>query len=388
MSINSYEVKGVTFYKVRWFARSNINPSNRASFYKSGIASEEEARAIENRFRKEGVVELYRKDLLGVSWGELVDKWYQHRLTNEVNDEDVRLGLSTLDDYLGTLEKWTGHLRRKPAGDINSSEIKKIFESTKEKIVTRAHRRRIKRLIDEVFNFGIETQLLRNIARSPTFEISLGQKRNVRPEILTVKEATRLIELAMQERHPWRYVWAFSYLSLMRSQEQYALPWSAIDRVNRVILVNQSYSIKAKRKGLNPIRCTKTGDWHYVPINADLETILDELSKETAGSEYVFPRNKTWETNKQAAILRKFCLKHGLPSICHHTLRACGATHLIQMGLEPANVMKVGGWRSLKSMTHYIRMAGIEVKGLTDNLFILPKANLGMGILPFTSSVR
>jgi len=34
--------------------------------------------------------------------------------------------------------------------------------------------------------------------------------------------------------------------------------------------------------------------------------------------------------------------------------------------------MKICGWKDLKTMQRYIRLAGIEVKGATDGLKLLP----------------
>jgi len=33
-----------------------------------------------------------------------------------------------------------------------------------------------------------------------------------------------------------------------------------------------------------------------------------------------------------------------------------------------SRVMRVGGWKSVKTMMHYVRLAGIEDKGITDPL--------------------
>jgi len=41
-------------------------------------------------------------------------------------------------------------------------------------------------------------------------------------------------------------------------------------------------------------------------------------------------------------------------------------------GVEPMKVMKVCGWRDLKTMARYVRLAGIDEKGVTDNLNFLP----------------
>lgn len=99
---------------------------------------------------------------------------------------------------------------------------------------------------------------------------------------------------------------------------------------------------------------------------------LKELKLKTGETKFVLPRFQLWTDGEQAAILRNFCVGVGLPSVKFHTLRACFATQLIRDGVAPAIVMKICGWKDLKTMQRYIRLAGIEVKGATDGLKLLP----------------
>jgi hypothetical protein len=48
-------------------------------------------------------------------------------------------------------------------------------------------------------------------------------------------------------------------------------------------------------------------------------------------------------------------------------------------GTPAAIVMKICGWRDLKTMEFYIRVAGVEEKGATDCLKILPSEAEVMG---------
>jgi len=55
-----------------------------------------------------------------------------------------------------------------------------------------------------------------------------------------------------------------------------------------------------------------------------------------------------------------------------NTLRACFATQLIRNGIPPIQIQKICGWKDLKTMQKYIRLAGIEIKGATESLRVLP----------------
>lgn len=80
-----------------------------------------------------------------------------------------------------------------------------------------------------------------------------------------------------------------------------------------------------------------------------------------------------WKAGKQAQVLKLFCKSIGLPEIKFHTLRACFATQLIGSGIEPVKVMKICGWKDLKTLAIYLRLAGVDEKGVTEGLNILPK---------------
>jgi len=49
-------------------------------------------------------------------------------------------------------------------------------------------------------------------------------------------------------------------------------------------------------------------------------------------------------------------------------LRATWATIMLSKGIEPIKIMIQGGWSDLKTMQIYVRKAGVDIKGSTDNL--------------------
>ena len=110
---------------------------------------------------------------------------------------------------------------------------------------------------------------------------------------------------------------------------------------------------------------TKAGYWRSVPMNKDLRSVLIKMRSDT---EFVLPRINIWAEGKQAKILKYFCRSIEITPIKFHTLRACFATQLIGKGVEPVKVMKICGWRDLKTLGVYLRLAGIDEKGATDSL--------------------
>ena len=83
-----------------------------------------------------------------------------------------------------------------------------------------------------------------------------------------------------------------------------------------------------------------------------------------------------WTLGYQARELRHFCLGTGLPSVRFHALRACFATQLIRSGVPPIQIQKICGWKDLKTMQRYIRLAGIEIAGATEGLKIMPEPDV------------
>jgi integrase len=184
-----------------------------------------------------------------------------------------------------------------------------------------------------------------------------------KPEILTHAEITQLIQKSYEDKHPWRYVWATALLTGMRSGELYALRWKDIDFVSKSISVTRSYNGKRQE-----FKSTKAGYWRQVPISSELEVVLREQHGLTRNEELVFERNHQWERGVQAKVLRQYCFAQGLPSIKFHALRACFATQMLRSGVEAARVMKICGWKDLKTMQCYVRLAGIEIEGATEAL--------------------
>lgn len=229
------------------------------------------------------------------------------------------------------------------------------------------HRKKLKQIVKSVFDFGIQSGLLKGAHRSATFDVVLGRDSEKKPEILSLEEIQKLIKKANEAEHEWRRIWTTALLTGMRSGELFALTWQDVDFNNRLINVNKSHNNR-----LNAIKSTKAGYWRQVPISKELEAVLIEQRQETGEVEHVFPRFWQWERGLQAKVLRAFCCINGFPSIRFHTLRACFATQMLRSGVDPARVVKICGWKELKTMRYYVRLPGVEVQGATEAIRLMP----------------
>lgn len=232
-----------------------------------------------------------------------------------------------------------------------------------------ARRKRLRTAIDAIYKWGFLAGKLKGITSNPTDGFkSMSKEEEKLPEILNLGQIRTLLSYAERLNHPWYPIWALALFTGMRSGELYALQWDQVDFENKTIFVHRNWT---NRTGYGP---TKGRYWRSVPIESDqVLNFLKELKVKSPTQNNVLYHFNLWTKGEAAKVLREFCVGSGLPSIRFHTLRACFATQLIRDSVAPAVVMKICGWRDLKTMQRYIRLAGIEVRGATEGLKLLPE---------------
>ena len=232
---------------------------------------------------------------------------------------------------------------------------------------------KLKSSINVVFKWAIEERYVLGVHSSPTEGLAVRTKEERIPKILTKDELRVLLENAKSSNNPWYPTWAFAICTGMRSGELMALQWKDIDLEKEIITVSKSYN-NARRI----IKSTKSGYCRFVPISNDLKGVILELRKKGANSpeDFVLERHYAWKNGQAGEVLRQYLKSLGIESnIVFHSLRACFATHMLASGADQATVMKIGGWRDIKTFQIYVRLAGIEVKGATDILDVMPQVD-------------
>jgi len=367
MAIQAYVIEsGETRFKVYVHVRSKIKAGIRIQKRVKGIKTEVQAKQEEiklTRLAEREVVALESELAHGEAWGILVALWED----SIKNDPRQKLSESTRQDYVASISKHTQAWWKRSAASISKADVKEVLSQMAVHSSSISYQNKVKVMINRVFIFGIESGLIPKLDKSPAHGINLGREEQKKPEILTIKEIRKLLTEAKNLEHPWFYPWAMALLTGMRNGELYALTWGDVDWENHALSITKSYNCRRRC-----VKSTKSGDWRSVPVSSELEALLKELKAQAKGREHVLPRLPGWEKGIQAKELRKFCLGIGLPSIKFHTLRACFATQLIRSGIPPIQIQKICGWKDLETMQRYVRLAGIEIAGVTEGLKVLP----------------
>lgn len=332
------------------------------------IKTYEEALKIEKKLCFEVERKLIGEENRSMSWENLVEDW---ALAAREGDIFARhLSKNTIWEYRCVIREFTGEWFNLRADEIDKARAWLMMDRV-EREVSISRRKRLRTALDSVFNWAVLSGRLKNIQSLPTEGYKSNRKEEEKmPEILTLQEIRTLLSFAKQMNHEWYPIWALALFTGMRSGELFALEWDAVDFENKMIYVHRNWT---NREGFGP---TKGRYWRAVPMGEQLMHFMKELKLQRANEKGVLPRFQAWIDGAQAEILRKFCVGSGLTSVKFHTLRACFATQLIKDAIAPAVVMKICGWKDLKTMQRYIRLAGIEVKGATEGLKLLPETEV------------
>lgn len=383
MSVSQYEKDGKVLWRITLDLRGRRNPRARLQRRVLGFESEKDALAEERKLLRELTEELRRIEDQGLLWSEVVDRWEDRQRVQPTR----AYAATTIVDHAALLRNWTEIWLNRVASDLNRGDGREIDRMLQEAGKSSAFRKRVKNTINVVYTWGIEERYITGVHHSPTFRLEIRTDREEKkPEVLNAAEIKMLLRRAKEQNHPWYPVWVAAVLTGCRSGELHQLRRSDVDVIPREqAIVEDQKAPEARRYGFLRVRKswnvrfrkagpTKAGYWRTVPVSSEFYWFLihDLKLEQLKPDDFLLRRYSEWNKGQQALVLRKFCVGHGLPSIRFHTLRACFATQLIATGVPSSIVMKICGWRDLKTMQRYIRLAGIDEAGATEVLRFMP----------------
>lgn len=371
MAISRYENNGKELFRVYVQARGKNDKSIRIQKLKTGFESFSVAAKAEKKLIKLVTEEVATLEGRGLKWDEILRRWEICARYGHLGDKYQNPLL--IMSHVNRLHRYTNKWFDKVASDLTKGDGRFVLNIAKSEGAKEAVLKKIKSSINVVFKWAIEEKYIVNTNSSPVEGINVLEKSEKVPKILTLEEVKMLLSEAKKQGHPWYHIWAFALLTGMRSGELLALQWSDIDFEKNNIRVSKSYCHHSRA-----VKSTKAGYWRNVPISSELHEIIHELKHDNEANEnsYVLPRIKSWANGDGGMIIREFLKEIGIDKpVVFHTLRACFATHLLALGAETAKIMKIGGWRDFKSFQIYVRLAGIEVSGVTDALHLIPRVS-------------
>lgn len=371
MGVKKYEKDGKTLWCVYVNVRSKTDPTVRKQKRLFDIPSEREALAEEKRLISEVSFDLAKAEQKTLTWGEVIGRWEMAMKTDKTQ---FQYQPTTIMDHVSNLRRWTAVWLNRSASELTRADGRDVLREMELLGKSKNFRKNLKHTINVVFKWGIEERLIKGVQVSPTDGLQISKNGSEKvPDILTIEEIRKLLQYGKELVHPWYPVWAMALLTGMRNGELHALLWTDVDLNTKRITVSKSYNTRTRT-----VKGTKAGYWRTVPISDELHALLIEL-KASGSREHVLPRFWEWDKGEQARVLRSFCMGIGIKSVKFHALRACFATQLLANDIAPARVMKICGWRDLKTMQYYIRLAGVDEQGATQVLKMLPSESAVMG---------
>jgi integrase len=371
MAIKRIEKDGVVTWQVYLNIRSKTDPTIREQKRLLDLKTEKAAVSEEKRLYRELIEKIKEREGAGSTWESVLLKW-ELAVRSDPSKPYVD---TTIADNLASMRKWTAPWLPRPAAEVNRADGRDVLRALIEYRKSKGYQKHIKSTINVIYTWAIENRIIEGVNQSPVQGLGIDSRPDERPpEILTIEQIRKLLVDAKSLEHAWYPVWVMALLTGMRNGELYALLWSDIDFQNKRITISKSYNTR-----MRAVKTTKSGKWRTVPISSELHSFLLELKAQAKGREHVLPRLSGWDEGRQADILRKFCYGIGIRSIRFHALRACFATQLLAHDVAPARVMKICGWEDLKTMQHYVRLAGVDEKGATEPLRMIPSDEACMG---------
>lgn len=326
------------------------HPSTRipVSLRRKGIKSKAEAQRVKNELVL--LVEEKLKAVVVPRWATLVDEYI-------VACRENGLMQKTIDNIDKCLKAATNDWNGRFVDAITTDEIRSLVKG-KYGAKSESHQKQILKFVRGALAHAVDKGYLnRNPAPKLTFRIGDKLKGAYNPV-----QIRHLLTQAKAIGWEWYPHYVMACYCGMRSGELYALTWDKVDLEHRQIKVDRAWNSK------DGFKSTKSGDDRMLEIAPNLLVLLKEWKLKAGDEKFVLPRLKDWATGRQAEKFREFALGIGLPQIRFHDLRASWCTIMLGKGIEPVKVMKMGGWKDMKTMMKYLRQAGVDIKGITDSL--------------------
>lgn len=367
--IRKYKFKNKTYYKIQLSYTDNKGKRHQRkySFNKAGerISSERFAGKLEFEYLAE-----YKSNLKDQFSSMTFEEWHKAYL------KSISLSHTkgTISQYDGDLKKWLfKSFVSKKLSEISKADINEyIFNYLPSRGASPHLQRKKGKVLSRIFEAALEEG---HIAKNPCLGITVKVPPSEKL-VLNTKEVNLFLSTAREIEHKFYYLWAMSLLTGLRNGELYSLRWKDIDEETNLITVSSQWTNK------DGLHSTKSNKNRNVPISKNLKVLLLELKnmgpfKENLKGlnksshfidDLVLPRSSEWKHGEQSKITKRFCKSINITEVKFHDLRATFITNLLSCGVSSPKVMSIVGHTRTSTIDVYLRLAGVNIKGVTEEL--------------------
>ena len=329
-----------------------------------------------------------KADSSNIMFDELYKMWFKHkRVTIKASScaEYESLYLANLKDSIGLMK----------ITSIKKEHIETlIINLAKEKNLSFNRAELIKIVINNIFNFAVENNLL---IINPCERVKLPKsllREKTKRQVLTIKQQKSFIEFAEKKNFRYLPICVLMLYTGMRINEALALTWDDVDFGSRKIIINKTFArtgklVSDKRYSIQTPK-TKTSRREIPLCNSALELLSREKNKNSNGHWVFCTRNGTAISSEYFSMsLKKLILKINkeeeenaakenrepiiFPNITPHSFRHTFATRCFESGINGKIVQKYLGHSSMAMTmdlyTHVDKNLMIENIAKIDNLF-------------------
>jgi integrase len=173
-------IDGHKTFSVYLNLRSRPMPHLRFQKRVTGIKTKTEAQRVEKNLLKELTMKVAQSEGHGFTWRMVVDKWAS--FVESPYYLDQQYNPATVRDYISMMQIWTKAWLDRPASEITRGDGREVLDAVILKGRSKAFQKRLKNTINMIFNWGIETRIIRDLNHSPVYglKIVIKQDKNQR----------------------------------------------------------------------------------------------------------------------------------------------------------------------------------------------------------------
>ena len=301
------------------------------------------------KFKTEMQIEKLRYESSGITinnlitFKELSDDWFQNEVKNRKSPQTQRNYAADLKNYINPI---VGSIRLR---DLNIRHARAIENNM---LDLGKHPRTINKVMmvfKTVLNDAVRSNhLLKNPIKGypelkePPRDLTYWSKEEIR------------IFLDYVKNDPFYDLYAVTLNTGMRLGEALGLMWDKVDFVNGQIIVSRSLG----RSGLK--HTTKTHKARFIPMNANVKTILEKCFKMRLNDSFVFADSKGSHLDYNHVTERHFMVaqrESGLKKIIRfHDLRHTFASHFMMNGGNLYTLQKLLGHTDIQTTMIYAHL--------------------------------